>query len=768
MKEAQLGASPAAQAASGMGVLALRWLLLAVMWGLFLAWNFFWWADSTVWFGANLVGKQWKTALNSGHFNGYDVYYILYFVPIVLIAILAPLYLSLPNPPRTSKDALREAKPPSIAYRIWSFPVYKDIRVWELFWWTYVAAFLIWQFVVPYCKRLEQIHRVPTVKPKKPPPPAWQTEWSKMSELFGWTAFMLVNFLFFPVARDSPLLRLIKMPFERAVRYHRWFAFWMLVATLAHTVGYMSYWYKMGIFNQKSRDWRGYDVANLPGYFATAVGLLIGVTSLGYVRRRWFEVFFNVHQLYIVFLLMVFWHVGEKHGLVFTLPGVFLFFFDRMQRVFQSWSYARVLATKTMPDGSIQVEVAKHPRHTFHTLQFIFVEVAKHPRHAFHPLQFIFVNLPGVSRFQWHPFSLFSGPRDSARSFVFHIKPQNLGRSWTDRVAAKVGHVAPGGASKCPLAKLIKTDGFYGEESDSFKRYPTLLMISGGSGIVPLHAVLRDILHSHHSGTEVGLPSKIYLYWAVRDYSQLAPLAELSPALLCPEFASKVEIIVHAYVTRGKKTDVSAMGQPRIDIMEGAVEHDSVQPMLPQITGWRLSLVLLTTFVGTTVLIGAFYHLFVYSKKPHANKTGMKWWIRATIILCAEILGVAFFGGLSMLAIYLLDRRFAAAAKAEDRKVEDETKEGFEKSAGTSSILAESADGEDNLLQTADVNFGQRPVVADILFKVAQQNPGQRIGVLASGPGNLVESVIAKCRAHNPIFAQNEAFFDLHTISYEL
>lgn len=40
-------------------------------------------------------------------------------------------------------------------------------------------------------------------------------------------------------------------------------------------------------------------------------------------------------------------------------------------------------------------------------------------------------------------------------------------------------------------------------------RYPTLLMISGGSGIVPLTAILRDILHSHHSGAEVGLPSKV-------------------------------------------------------------------------------------------------------------------------------------------------------------------------------------------------------------------------------------------------------------------
>lgn len=69
----------------------------------------------------------------------------------------------------------------------------------------------------------------------------------------------------------------------------------------------------------------------------------------------------------------------------------------------------------------------------------------------------------------------------------------------------------------------------------------------------------------------------------MRDYDQLASLAELSPGLLCPEYASKVEIIVHAYVTRGKKSDVSIPFQPRLDVMEGAVENDSVQPMLPQV-----------------------------------------------------------------------------------------------------------------------------------------------------------------------------------------
>lgn len=55
----------------GPAVLALRWCLLGVMGGLFLAWNFFWWARPTVWFGTNLLNKQWKLELDSGYLDQY-------------------------------------------------------------------------------------------------------------------------------------------------------------------------------------------------------------------------------------------------------------------------------------------------------------------------------------------------------------------------------------------------------------------------------------------------------------------------------------------------------------------------------------------------------------------------------------------------------------------------------------------------------------------------------------------------------------------------
>jgi ferric-chelate reductase len=113
------------------------------------------------------------------------------------------------------------------------------------------------------------------------------------------------------------------------------------------------------------KDWRGFDVARPAGILVGIVGALMGLTSFGYVRRRWFELFFTVHHLYVLFLLFLFWHLGEKNGLVFMLPGVFLFAFDRLQRAFHSWSYAGVMATKTMPDGSIQVGSRNPFRRTF-------------------------------------------------------------------------------------------------------------------------------------------------------------------------------------------------------------------------------------------------------------------------------------------------------------------------------------------------------------------------------------------------------------------
>jgi hypothetical protein len=40
----------------------------------------------------------------------------------------------------------------------------------------------------------------------------------------------------------------------------------------------------------------------------------------------------------------------------------------------------------------------------------------------------------------------------------------------------------------------------------------------------------------------------------------------------------------------------------------------------------------------------------------------MRWWVRASVLFVSMILGVIFFGGLSMAGVYLLDRLLGTGA----------------------------------------------------------------------------------------------------------
>lgn len=50
-----------------------------------------------------------------------------------------------------------------------------------------------------------------------------------------------VDVLFIPVARGSPILRLVDVPFEQAVKYHRWFGYFTVLLVFLHGLTYGVY-----------------------------------------------------------------------------------------------------------------------------------------------------------------------------------------------------------------------------------------------------------------------------------------------------------------------------------------------------------------------------------------------------------------------------------------------------------------------------------------------------------------------------------------------
>mgnify|MGYP000444519281 CR=1 FL=1 len=71
--------------------------------------------------------------------------------------------------------------------------------------------------------------------------------WEKLhyaARYSGTAAVLPFSLLWIPVSRGSPLLRLVGVPFERAVRYHMWLAILMMGLLTFHSIGYILYYVK--------------------------------------------------------------------------------------------------------------------------------------------------------------------------------------------------------------------------------------------------------------------------------------------------------------------------------------------------------------------------------------------------------------------------------------------------------------------------------------------------------------------------------------------
>jgi hypothetical protein len=78
------------------------------------------------------------------------------------------------------------------------------------------------------------------------------------------------------------------------------------------------------------------DIEQGTGTMATMGYLILYVTSLGYIRRNYFEVFYYSHIVGIVVSIAAsMWH--EVGIMFYFTPALFLYFVDRFMRSYSSW-----------------------------------------------------------------------------------------------------------------------------------------------------------------------------------------------------------------------------------------------------------------------------------------------------------------------------------------------------------------------------------------------------------------------------------------------
>lgn len=110
-------------------------------------------------------------------------------------------------------------------------------------------------------------------------------------------------------------------------------------------------------------------MANLPGVISLAAGLLMWVTSLHPVRKTYFELFFYTHQLYIIFVVFLAFHVGD-FIFSFSAGPIFLFMLDRFLRFWQSRAKVDIISASCRPCGTVELVFSKpaSKEHVLHSV----------------------------------------------------------------------------------------------------------------------------------------------------------------------------------------------------------------------------------------------------------------------------------------------------------------------------------------------------------------------------------------------------------------
>ncbi|KAJ1964442.1 hypothetical protein GGI12_001426 [Dipsacomyces acuminosporus] len=232
--------------------------------------------------------------------------------------------------------------------------------------------------------------------------------------------------------RTTPLNRII--PFDHATLFHIVIGYSIVFFTLVHTASHYHNYYLLakatGASYAKILFTTGHSIT---GHIMLFCILIMAITGYEKMRRKHFNVFWNLHHLFAVYFVCFsihgtfcllkpneppYCHNGGTFWKYWLASGI-IYLFERLAREFR--------ANKRSNDMKVQ-KVILHPGKV--------IEVQFRKPRLFKGLagQYVFLNCPAVSTQQWHPFTLTSAPEEDYVSV--HIRVVG---DWTRSFAQALG-----------------------------------------------------------------------------------------------------------------------------------------------------------------------------------------------------------------------------------------------------------------------------------------------------------------------------------------
>lgn len=366
------------------------------------------------------------------------------------------------------------------------------------------------------------------------------------AKAFGEVLRILLLLMFYPVSRSNVLAWVFRTDHSTLVRYHRWMGYGTVGVAFFHGLMYCTIWGSAGTLKENLTTWPPYKQSYLTGLIAMIAGLVIIFTSMPWVRRRFYYVFYYSHIVgFLVWTIFSLMHYKALANWI--VPGLVLYAVDRAFRMWQTaCNVVKLSAEDVLVNGAIITLRLRWPK-------------GAHIAAG----QTLYIRCRSISLLQAHPFTLSSvshpepGDKQSIITGLLHIRAQGPWTLALRELAAK-GH-----------GLTLQVEGPY--ESTLLHKPQTrvVVMIAGGMGFTPIKGLLQAYSNSMSveaitaivtvdMATEGGKagstvkpgdicssgdvsPPRVYLMWSCRKLCELQLLgADLLNAAVQTAQASKL------------------------------------------------------------------------------------------------------------------------------------------------------------------------------------------------------------------------------------
>ncbi|KAL4807548.1 ferric reductase like transmembrane component-domain-containing protein [Aspergillus unguis] len=361
----------------------------------------------------------------------------------------------------------------------------------------------------------------------------------------GWLTLANLTLLTFLALRHTPLAPLSGKSYEKLRPLHKSAGYTTIVLMILHAAIYLTGWSRKGNLYKMS------ELRNASGAVAGVAMLVIGVSTLRYVFRGSYEVFYAIHILmFILIMIMVGLHRPRisKEAIIIVLVTASFWFLDRLLRLCRLiWFSVGNKATITPLPGAVRIRLSRNV--------------------PCQPGSHVFLWVPAVRAFETHPFTIATSTGSGLSSSPeFVIRPYDgFTRDLYSLAVRK-----PGLSLRCSV------DGGYGHIPD-FMRFDRILLVAGGSGATFTFAIALGLLERLKGGSE---EKRIDFVWVIRSLDCIqwfeAELAKLNESSL---------VNVCIYVTRDAASSEEAPGLPATaTVCTSDMELGMYKTAAPQVT----------------------------------------------------------------------------------------------------------------------------------------------------------------------------------------